>query len=63
MAEEVFARELLVKQSNERLKYSMDFTARIETGVTISSIDSITSTTVGNDVSNLIITGETIVGK
>ncbi len=62
MPQEVVAPQLLIKQPEERLKYSIDFTNQIDTGVTISSID-VGSETVGEAESDLTIDQTSISGK
>jgi hypothetical protein len=61
-AQDIEAPELLIKQSVERLKYSMDFTNRIGSGITIASVG-ITSETVGDADSDLTIDNISISGK
>lgn len=60
----ITAREICVKQPNEKIIYTMDFTNRIGTSVTISSIDGITVTDLsGGDSSDVTTDEEQISGK
>lgn len=58
----VMCQQLLLKQSGEKLVYSMTFTDRIATGVTITDVD-IDSVIVDGDTSDLVITNAQISGK
>lgn len=58
----IMAKQLLIKQSAENIKYTFDFTKRIAAGVTIDSVV-ITSATSGGDTSDLTITSGSISGR
>ncbi len=62
MACSVVAKELLVKEVGETLIFTMDFTDRIGSGVTISSATADSHTT-GGDTSDLDISNIQISGK
>lgn len=53
----------LVKQVQETRTYSMDFANLMASDETITSIDSVASELRGGDSSDLVLTGETIVGQ
>lgn len=64
MSDQLTAPQLLYKQPTEKLIFTTDFSARISTGVTISSITSVVGKTVdGETDSSLLITSSQISGK
>lgn len=60
----ITAKEVCVKQSGEKIIYTMDFSARIGSGVTISSIDSVSAFLLNDEeTDDLTIEEEQISGK
>jgi hypothetical protein len=58
----ITAKQLLVKEQNEKLIFKFDFSARVTTGVTITSADA-TSYTLAEESSDLVLSNIQIVNK
>lgn len=63
MADQLTAKELLVKQPDEEIIYTMDFSVRIDEDVTINSVSSVTSELVSGGTSDLTISNAQVVDE
>ena len=57
------AANIITKQAGEKLLVGADFSSRMEATATISSITSITSIKCDGEVSDIVITSQTITGQ